>query len=97
MIEEELQIISNLTGVDKDDIKYSDDGFLSRGYIIENGRIVFKFKKQPEVSYKNEVKMLNFLNSLNLDINLQKVGWVSENDNYLGLYGVVGKSPGEIP
>ena len=92
MIEEELQIISNLTGVNKDSIKFSDDGFLSRGYVIDNGRIVFKFKKQPDVSYKNEIKMLNFLNSLGLNINLQKVGWVSEDDSYLGIYGVIGKS-----
>jgi len=92
MIEEESQIVSNLTGVEKENIKYSDDGFLSRGYVIDNGRIVFKFKKQPEVSYKNEIKMLNFINSLNLEVNLQKVGWTSENDNYLGVYGVIGNS-----
>lgn len=92
MIEEELQIVSNLTGIDPKDIKLSDDGFLSRGYIIDDGRIVFKFKKYPEISYQNEIKMLNFVNSLNLGINLQKVGWVSENDSYLGLYGIIGKS-----
>ena len=45
MIEKELQIVSDLTGVNKGDIEFSDDGFLSRGYIIGNGRIVFKFKK----------------------------------------------------
>lgn len=92
MINEELQIVSNLTGVTPENIKYSDDGFLSRGYVIDDGRIVFKFKKRPDVSYKNEIKMLNFLNSLNLDVSLQKVGWISENDDYLGLCGVVGKS-----
>ena len=92
MIEEELQIISTLTGVDKESIKFSDDGFLSRGYIIDNGRVVFKFKKQPNVSYKNEIEMLNFVNTLSLRINLQKVGWTSEDDSYLGIYGVMGKS-----
>ncbi len=40
MVEEELQIVSNLTGIDPKDIKFSDDGFLSRGYIIDDGRIV---------------------------------------------------------
>jgi aminoglycoside phosphotransferase len=92
MINEELQIVSNLTSVAPENIKYSDNGFLSRGYIIDNGRIVFKFKKQPDVSYKNEIKMLNFVNSLNLNINLQKVGWTSEDDSYLGIYGVIGRS-----
>ena len=92
MINEELQIVSNLTGVAPDSIKLSNDGFLSRGYVIDDGRIVFKFKKQPDVSYENEIKMLNFINSLNLNVNLQKVGWISEDDSYLGIYGVMGKS-----
>lgn len=92
MIDEELQTVSKLTGVNQRKIKFSDDGFLSRGYIIDNGRIVFKFKRKLDVSYKNEIKMLNFVNSLNLNINLQKVGWISEDDNYLGIYGVIGKS-----
>lgn len=91
MIDEELQMVSALTGIDREQIKFSDNGFLSRGYIIDHGRIVFKFKKYPEISYQNEVKMLNFVNSLNLGINLQKVGWVSEDDSYLGVYGVLGE------
>lgn len=92
MINEELQIVSNLTGVAPEKIKFSDDGFLSRGYIIDNGRIVFKFKRNSDVSYKNEIKMLDFVNSLNLNVNLQKVGWTSEDDSYLGIFGVIGKS-----
>ena len=90
MIDEEAQLVSNLTGVAKTDIAFSDNGFLSRGYIIENGRIVFKFKKWPEITYKNEIKILNFVNSLNLNVNLQKVGWVSKDDSYLGIYGIIG-------
>lgn len=92
MINEELQIVSNLTGVAPEKIKFSDDGFLSRGYVIESGHIVFKFKRNPDVSYKNEIKILNFINSLNLNVNLQKVGWTSEDDSYLGIYGVIGRS-----
>lgn len=92
MINEELQIVSNLTGITPENIKFSDDGFLSRGYVIEGGRIVFKFKRNSDVSYKNEIKMLDFVNSLNLNVNLQKVGWTSEDDSYLGIYGVIGKS-----
>ena len=88
----ELDIIVNLTGVTKDKIKFSDDGFLSRGYIIDNGRIVFKFKKFPDVSYKNEIEILNYINSLSLNVNIQKVGWISEDDSYLGLYGIPGVS-----
>lgn len=87
----ELQIIERLTSVTPEHIKLADDGFWSRGYIIDGGRIVFKFKKDPKVSYKTEIKMLEFINSLGLDINVQKVGWVSPEDKYLGIYGVVGE------
>ena len=92
MIDEELQIISSLTGVDSKSIQFSDDGFLSRGYIIDGGRIVFKFKKWPEISYKNETKVLNAISSLDLGVPLQKVGWISDTDEYLGLYGIVGQT-----
>lgn len=47
MKDNELQIIEQLTGVAQDQIKLADDGFWSRGYVIDNGRIVFKFKKSP--------------------------------------------------
>lgn len=89
---EELQIVSSLTGVAPQDIEFSDEGFLSRGYIIDGGRIVFKFKKWPEISYQNEIKVLNFISSLNLGASLQRAGWTSDKDEYLGLYGIVGKT-----
>lgn len=92
MEDSELQIIKQLTGVPSDQIKLADDGFWSRGYVINDGRIVFKFKKSPEVSYKTEVEALNFINSLELGVNTQKVGWISPDDSYLGIYGVVGQS-----
>lgn len=45
MKDNELQIIEQLTGASSDQNKLADDGFWSRGYVIDNGRIVFKFKK----------------------------------------------------
>ncbi len=92
MKEGELRIIERLTGILPERIKLADDGFWSRGYVIDNGRIVFKFKKSPEVSYETEAKVLDFIKSLDFDINVQKVGWVAPDDSYLGVHGVVGKS-----
>lgn len=88
----ELQIVEQLTGAAADHIRLANDGFWSRGYVVDGGRIVFKFRKSPEVSYNTEIKMLNFINSLGLNINTQKVGWISPNDDYLGIYGVLGQS-----
>lgn len=89
MKNDELKIIEQLTGISP---HLANDGFCSRGYVIDDGRIVFKFKKSPKVTYKTEIKALEYVNSLNLGINLQKVGWVSPDDSYLGLYGVTGES-----
>lgn len=97
MKDNELQIIAQLTGVSPNQVKLADDGFWSRGYVIDNGRIVFKFKKSPEVKYEPEIKALEFVGSLNLGINTQKVGWISPDDSYLGIYGVVGQSLDSLP
>lgn len=91
MKDDELQIIEQLTGVAQERIKLADDGFWSRGYVIDDGRIVFKFKKVPGVSYVSEIRTLEFVGSLSLGVSLQRVGWVSPDDRYLGVYGVVGR------
>lgn len=39
-------IIEKLTGRSKEEILFSDNGFLSYGYIIGDGEIIFKFKKK---------------------------------------------------
>ncbi len=91
MRSDELQIIQNLTGINPTDIQLSDNGFWSRGYIIDQGRIVFKFKKSPGFSYQDEINALNFVNTLNLGVNLQRVRWIAPDDSYLGMYGVIGE------
>ena len=87
----ELAIIEQLTGVDQAKIQFSDNGFWSRGYIIDGGRIVFKFKKTPDFSYQSEIDALNYINTLDLGVLHQRVGWISPDDSYLGLHGVVGE------
>lgn len=91
MIQDEIGIVRQLTGAEGNSIQLSDDGFLSRGYVVDGGRMVFKFKRNPDVSYKNEIRILNYINTLDLGINLQRVGWKSEDDSYLGLYGILGQ------
>lgn len=90
-IEEQKQIIQNLIGKNCK-IKVREDGFLSRGFVIDNGRLVFKFPRNEKVKYDVEIEILNFINSLNLGVNLQKVAYINNNNEYLGIYGVLGKS-----
>lgn len=84
------ELIESLTSVKQEEIAFSDNGFLSYGYIIGDGEIIFKFKKNPSVSYTNEIELLNYLNAQDFNINLQKVAYVSPDDSYVGLYGVKG-------
>lgn len=92
VIAAEIEIIKKLTGVDESRICFSDDGFLSRGYVIDGGRLVFKFKKNSDVTYVDEIRNLDYLNKQNLGIHLQKVAFKAEDDSYLGIYGVSGVS-----
>jgi len=90
MVTAEMEIIKNLTGVDESCIHFSDDGFMSRGYVIDGGRLVFKFKKRSDTTYVYEIQNLNYLNQQNLGVNLQRVAFQADDDSYLGIYGVPG-------
>lgn len=84
------EIIESLTCRKREEITFSDNGFLSYGYIIGDGEIIFKFKKNETVSYQNEIEILNYINSRKLGVNLQKCAFASHDDSYLGIYGVRG-------
>lgn len=92
MVAAEIEIIKNLTGVDESRIRFSDDGFMSRGYVIDGGRLVFKFKKRSDTTYVYEIQNLDYLNRQNLGVHLQSVAFKADDDRYLGLYGVPGVS-----
>jgi len=92
MVTTEIEIIKNLIGVDESRIHFSDNGFMSRGYIIDGGRIVFKFKKRSDTTYVYEIQNLDYLNQQNLGVNLQSVAFKADDDSYLGIYGVPGIS-----
>jgi aminoglycoside phosphotransferase len=91
MITQEVETIEKLLGSNHE-IVFSDAGHMSRGYIVDDGRIVFKFPRSLGVSYDNEIRVLNAVNALTTDIGLQRVGWAAQNSGYLGLYGVIGKA-----
>ena len=92
MIPTDLNIIKSHLGKTPKDIKLSNLGSYSRAYIINKGEIVFKFKKRPGVTYKNEAKILKIIENLDLKINTQRIFRESEDDSFLALYGVKGKS-----
>lgn len=92
MVTAEIELIKDLTGVDDSRIRFSDDGFMSRGYVIDGGRLVFKFKKRSDTTYVHEIQNLDYLNRQDLGVNLQSVAFRSADDRYLGIHGVPGVS-----
>ena len=90
-IEEQKIIIQSLIG-EHHNIKVMEDGFISRGFVVDNGKLVFKFPRWADVSYETEIDNLNFMNALDLGVNLQKVAYSSNTNDYLGIYGVLGNS-----
>ena len=93
----EIEIIKDLVGVEEKQIRFSDDGFMSRGYVIDEGRLVFKFKKHPDTTYVYEAQNLDYLNQQNLGVHLQRAAFKPEDNSYLGIYGVPGISLEQYP
>lgn len=91
IVQTELALAAALSGVPEDRFTLADDGFFSRGYVAEGGRVVFKFPKASGVDYRQEIRMLDYLNTLPLGLSIQRVGWRDEQNRYLGLYGVEGR------
>ena len=92
MQQDEVEIVKYLAEVNSDKIAFSDLGAFSRCYIIDNGKKVFKFKKRADAGYHNEAQALIYLKDKPLGVKIQSVGWQDEEDRFLGLYGVTGKS-----
>lgn len=92
---EEIKIVQSLTGLPEDRIELHNDGFLSRGYVIDNGRLVFKFGKRPDVSYADEIRSLEYLAGQDLGVNMQRVAFLPPDGSWLGLHGVPGISLAE--
>ena len=101
--EKEIALICKLTGANPKQVAMNDKGFLSRAYIIDNGRIVFKFPKYDFVKYDNEVFALNFLKqhkfSETLGINFQRINkdWTDTKDyKMLGVFGIIGTTLADL-
>ncbi len=90
-MEAEIRTVISITGAERGQIKFCDEGYKSRAYLIRDGEIVFKFRRYQDVDYSVEVQQLDYINSLNLGVATPKVGWQSETGEYLGLYGVKGE------
>lgn len=96
--ENELKIVKRLTGVDDNRIEICEVGWTSRVYIIDGGKIVFKFPRNAKFreECKQEIATLRLIKEQNFSLNVPVLNWVAEDNSYFGFYGVEGKPLGTV-
>lgn len=97
-IKNELKIVKRLASVDDNRIEVNETGWTSRLYIIDGGRIVFKFPRNAKFQEecKQEIAALKLIKEQNFSLSVPILNWVVEDNSYFGFYGVAGKPLGTV-
>jgi aminoglycoside phosphotransferase (APT) family kinase protein len=97
-IENELKIVKRLASVDDNRIEVNETGWTSRIYIIDGGKIVFKFPRNAEFQEecKQEITALKLIKEQNFSLSVPILNWTTEDNSYFGFYGVEGKPLGTV-
>ena len=97
-MENELKIVKQLTGIDDSRIKVCEIGWTSRVYIIDEGKIVFKFPRNAKFreECKQEIAVLKLLKEHRFVLKVLILNWTTKDNMYFGFYGVEGKLLGEV-
>ena len=91
----ETALIRSLEAVDADDeIRFEDEGWDSRVYLVNGGEAVFKFPRSAEiqVGYAREIAVLRMVESRDLAVRTPKVRWVGPGHSYFGYLGIPGRT-----
>lgn len=97
-IEDELTIVKRLAGVDENRIEVNERGWTSRVYIIDGGKIVFKFPRNAKYQEecRQEIAALKLIKEQDFSLNIPVLNWTAEDNSYFGFYGVEGKPLGTV-
>ena len=96
---DELEIVKRLTGVSDDSrIEINEVGWTSRVYVIDGGKIVFKFPRNAKFreECKQEVISLKLIKEQKFSVSVPILNWMTEDNRYFGFYGVEGKPLREV-
>lgn len=98
VIDQEKQLVQQLAGIKKGAIELNDIGWTSRVYLVDNGRLVFKFPRSDVVKkeYEQEVIILKLLEQADTNIQLPKIRWTHPNNDYIGYEGIIGRTLDEV-
>jgi len=96
---DEIEIVKRLTGVsDESRIEISEIGWTCRAYIIDSGKIVFKFprnaKHREECKY--EVAALELVKEQAFNISVPVLNWTVDDNSYFGFFGITGAPLREV-
>jgi aminoglycoside phosphotransferase (APT) family kinase protein len=91
--ENELKIVKYLTGAGNGRIEAIETGWTSRVYIVDGGKIVFKFPRNEKFrkACKQEVTVLKLLKGRQFSVSVPVLKWTTKDNSYFGYYGAVGK------
>ena len=96
---DEFEIVKRLTGVNElNRIKINEVGWTSRVYIIDGGKIVFKFPRSAKFreECKYEVTALKLIKEQKFSVNIPILKWTTDDNSYFGFYGVEGEPLREV-
>ncbi|MCL2766289.1 MAG: aminoglycoside phosphotransferase family protein, partial [Peptococcaceae bacterium] len=98
-IKDELEIVKRLTGVDDmNRIIINEIGWTSRTYIIDGGKIVFKFPRNAKFreECQHEITALKLIKKQTFNLSIPILNWTTEDNSYFGFYGVLGRPLREV-
>jgi len=83
----ELEIVKRLTGVnDESRIEINEVGWTSRAYIVDGGKIVFKFPRNTKFreNCKSEIAALRLIKGQQFNLRVPVLNWTAEDASYFG-------------
>jgi len=98
-VTDEIEIVKRLTNIYEDyRIRVNEIGWTCRAYIVDEGRIVFKFPRNARFreESRHEVDVLNLIKEQKFCLKVPVLNWTTEDNSYFGFYGVIGKPLREI-
>ena len=84
---DELEIVKQATGtIDNSRIEIIESGWTSRVYILDGGKIVFKFPRNAKFreECKHEVATLNLLKEQVFCLSVPVLNWTTADNSYFG-------------
>ncbi len=87
----EVAVVQGLVGGERV-ITFDGEGWDSRVYLVDDGEFVFKFPRSEavRVAYRNEIAVLQRVESMHLPLWTPRVRWVGPGDTYFGYAGMPG-------